>query len=90
MGGLRPLIPAAKRGGRPRTTDMRAALNAIFCLLRTGCPWRSLPRDGFPPRATVCNIFRAFRNHPARAMGVMKFRLLLHWQSASNSMGEDR
>jgi putative transposase of IS4/5 family DUF4096 len=27
---LEPLIPAAKRGGRPRKTDMRAAMNAIF------------------------------------------------------------
>jgi hypothetical protein len=26
---LEPLIPAAKSGGRPRTTDMRAAMNAI-------------------------------------------------------------
>ena len=37
---LEPLIPAAKPGGRPRKTDMRAAMNAIFYLLRTGCPWR--------------------------------------------------
>ena len=27
---LEPLIPAAKPGGRPRKTDMRAAMNAIF------------------------------------------------------------
>jgi hypothetical protein len=32
------LIPEARRGGRPRKTDMRAATNAIFYLLRTGCP----------------------------------------------------
>ena len=58
---LGPLIPDAKPGGRPRKTDMRAAMNAIFYLLRTGCPWRSLPRDGFPPRSTVYNIFRKFQ-----------------------------
>jgi transposase len=56
-----PLIPAAKPGGRPRKTDMRAAMNAIFFLLRTGCPWRYLPRGAFPPRSTVYNIFRAFQ-----------------------------
>jgi transposase len=39
---------------------MRAAMNAILYLLRTGCPWRYLPRDGFPPRSTVYNIFRKF------------------------------
>lgn len=50
---LQPLIPGARPGGRPRKTDMRAAMNAILYLLRTGCPWRYLPRDGFPPRSTV-------------------------------------
>lgn len=58
---LEPLIPPAKPGGRPRETNMREAINAIFYLLRTGCPWRYLPRDGFPPRSTVYNIFRNFQ-----------------------------
>lgn len=58
---LKPLIPPAKPGGRPRHTDMREAMNAILYLLRTGCPWRYLPRDGFPPRSTVSNIFRNFQ-----------------------------
>jgi Putative transposase of IS4/5 family (DUF4096) len=40
---------------------MRAAMNAILHLLRTGCPWRYLPRDSFPPRSTVYNIFRKFQ-----------------------------
>jgi putative transposase len=31
---LEPLIPAARSSGRPRQTDMRAAMNAIFYLLR--------------------------------------------------------
>lgn len=58
---LEPLIPGAKPGGRPRKTNMREAINAILYLLRTGCPWRYLPRDGFPPRSTVYNIFRGFQ-----------------------------
>jgi putative transposase len=58
---LAPLIPPAKPGGRPRKTDMRSAMNAIFYLLRTGCPWRYLPGRVFPPRSTVYNIFRAFQ-----------------------------
>src|ERR1700730_32929 len=32
---LKPLTPEALPGGRPRKTDMRAAMNAIFYLLRT-------------------------------------------------------
>jgi putative transposase len=37
---------------------MRAAMNAILFLLRTGCPWRYLPRDSFPPHTTGYHIFR--------------------------------
>src|SRR5215471_20323250 len=60
---LEPLIPSTRRGGRPRKTNMRAAMNAILYLLRTGCPWRYLPRDHFPPRSTVYNIFRKFQRN---------------------------
>src|SRR5271169_7114355 len=62
---LEPLIPPADPGGRPRKTDMRSAMNAIFYLLRTGCPWRYLPRCAFPPRSTVYNIFRQFQRDGA-------------------------
>jgi len=58
---LEPMIPSARPRGRPRKTDMRAAMNAILYLLRTGCPWRYLPRDRFSPRSTVYNIFRKFQ-----------------------------
>jgi len=53
---IEPLIPPAKPGGRPRKTDMRAVLNAINYLLRTGCQWACLPRD-FPPKSTVYDYF---------------------------------
>src|SRR5271167_4533733 len=52
-----PMLPAARRGGRPRTTNIRAVLNAIFFLLRTGCQWRLLPRE-FPVWSTVYHYFR--------------------------------
>ena len=32
------------KGGRPRMDD-RQALDAIFYVLRTGCPWKALPRS---------------------------------------------
>lgn len=47
-----PLIHPAKRGGRPRTVDVREVLNAIFYVLWTGCQWKALPKD-LPPRSTV-------------------------------------
>jgi len=56
---LEPLIPSAKPGGRPRTTNMRAVVNAIFYTLRAGCQWRRLPRD-HPPVATVYGYVQAW------------------------------
>jgi transposase len=57
---IAPLLPPPKRRGRPRTTDLREVLNAIFYLLTTGCQWSMLPRD-FPPRATVHRYFGAWQ-----------------------------
>ena len=54
---LEPLIPPAAPGGRPRTTDMREVVNAIFYRNRNGCTWRALPHD-FPPWSTVYNYFK--------------------------------
>ena len=47
-----PLIRPAKRGGRPRTVDVREVLNAVFYVLWTGCQGKALPKD-LPPRSTV-------------------------------------
>ena len=56
---LQPLIPPARPGGRPRQTDMREVVNALFYLTREGCSWRALPHD-FPPWKTVYNYFQWF------------------------------
>ena len=56
-----PFIPAARPGGRPRKTDVRRVLDALFYLVRTGCQWRHLPPPpAFPPWQTVYGYFRAF------------------------------
>ena len=57
---IQPLIPAAKRGGRPRTVDMREVFNAIIYVLKTGCQWDHLPHD-FPPKGTVYHYFNTWR-----------------------------
>src|ERR1051326_3762550 len=57
---LAPLIPAAKPGGRPRSVEMRHILNGLFYVLRTGCPWRYLPRE-YGPWPTVYDYFRRWR-----------------------------
>jgi putative transposase len=56
-----PILPTARPGGRPRTTNLRAVLNAIFYLLRTGCQWRMLPRE-FPPWGTVYHYFQGWQS----------------------------
>src|SRR4051794_9639618 len=56
-----PLIPPARPGGRPRTTEMRRLLDGLSYLVRTGCRWRHLPPPpAFPPRRTVYGYMRAF------------------------------
>ena len=56
-----PLIPPAKRGGRPRSTDMREVVEAILFIASGGCQWRMLPGD-FPPVSTVRGYFYAWRD----------------------------
>lgn len=57
---IEPLIPPPKKGGRPRSVNMREIINAILYLLRSGCAWRMLPND-FPPWGTVHYYYRVFR-----------------------------
>src|SRR5262245_20277381 len=55
------LIPVYP-GGRPRKTNLRDVLDAIFYVLRTGCQWRYLPKD-FPPKSTVWKYFDEWRHN---------------------------
>jgi transposase len=57
---IEPMVPPPKPGGRPRTTDVRTAINGILYLSRTGCAWRMLPKD-FGPWPTVHDYYRNFR-----------------------------
>jgi transposase len=56
---IEPHLPVSS-GGRPRKTDLRDVVNAIFYILRTGCQWRYLPKD-FPPKSTVWRYFDRWR-----------------------------
>jgi transposase len=53
---IEPHMPAAKRLRRPRAIELRAVLDAILYIARTGCRWRMLPKD-FPPFTTVQGYF---------------------------------
>jgi transposase len=58
---VEPHIPVYP-GGRPRKTDLRDVVDAIFYVLRTGCQWRYLPKD-FPPKSTVWRYFDEWRHN---------------------------
>ena len=53
-------LAAPKATGRPKMHATREILNAIFYVVRGGCPWRLLPND-FPPWKTVYHYFRSWR-----------------------------
>jgi putative transposase len=53
-------LPTAKQRGRPKVHAPREILNAVFYILKSGCPWRLLPRE-FQPWRSVYHWFRAWR-----------------------------
>jgi putative transposase len=57
---INPHLPRPTVRGRPRLHGLRAVLNAVFYVLKSGCPWRLLPKD-FPPWKTVYDWFRRWR-----------------------------
>jgi putative transposase len=58
---IEPHLPVYP-GGRPRRTDLRDVVDAVFYVLRTGCQWRYLPKD-FPPKSTVWRYFDEWRHN---------------------------
>ncbi len=48
---LEPHCPAGSRLGRPRKWTLRQIVDALLYNLRSGLPWRMLPKD-FPPVST--------------------------------------
>ena len=94
MGGVRPgdlteaqwrclqphLPPEKPRTGRPNG-DHRRILNGILWVLRTGAPWRDLPRR-YGPVGTVSSRFYRWR-----ASGVWE-RVLSALQAEADARGE--
>jgi putative transposase len=57
---IEPLLPVTNKPGRPRKYTLRAILNAVFYVLRTGCQWRCLPHD-LPHWKTAYHYLRLWR-----------------------------
>src|ERR1700758_5566786 len=43
---IEPHMPAVKRLGRPRVTELRSVVNAILYIARTGCQWVAATQHG--------------------------------------------
>jgi putative transposase len=56
---IKPLLPDAKPGGRPRTVDLREVVNTLFYQDRTGVQWDYLPHD-LSPKSTAWDYFVAW------------------------------
>src|SRR5438132_10868997 len=79
-GLIEPHMPAAKPLGRPREIELRAVLDAILYIARTGCQWRMLPKD-FPPFTTVQGYFYDWRD--GGLFEKINFALLLQAREAA-------
>lgn len=58
---IAPFMPACKRTGRPRTTELRDVCDALLYMAATGCQWAMIPND-FPPPSTVQRYFYDWRD----------------------------
>jgi len=77
---IEPHMPAAKPLGRPREIELRAVLDAILYIARSGCQWRMLPKD-FPPFTTVQGYFYDWRD--SGLFETINFALLLQAREAA-------
>jgi transposase len=58
---IAPMFPAARSGGRRRTTCLRKVMDAVLYIASSGCAWRMLPKC-FPAISTVRGYFYAWRD----------------------------
>jgi len=80
LGTDRALHAGSEPLGRPSETVLRAALDAILYIARTGCQWRMLPKD-FPPFTTVQGYFYDWRDNGLFEQ--INFELLLQVREAA-------
>src|ERR687894_435344 len=76
---ISPHLPSPTGQGRPRLHGLRAILDAVFYVLKSGCPWRLLPRE-FPPWKTVYDWLRRWRIDGTWERLNAELRERLRWQ----------
>jgi transposase len=77
---IRDVFPPPARTGRPRV-DWRAVIDGILWILRTGAPWRDLPKE-FGKWGTVYDLFSTWN-----ANGTLD-EILRRLQAAHVDVGE--
>ncbi|MBA2681576.1 MAG: IS5 family transposase [Ktedonobacteraceae bacterium] len=73
---LVPLIPPLKPDASYHLHERRESVNVILSVLRSGCPWRSLPHD-LPAWGTVYHSFRRWQHEGVwdRVLEVLRMQL---------------
>jgi transposase len=84
---LLPKEPPKPKGGRPRIPD-RAALGGIIFILRTGAPWRLLPRELGCGSGWTC--WRRLRDWQAIGVQALPHATVLNWLGDEGAIGWSR
>src|SRR5215203_2198365 len=84
---LLPKEPPKPKGGRPRISD-RAALAGIVFVLRTGCPWRLLPKELGCGSGATC--WRRLRDWQEAGVRLRLHETLLNWLGDEAAIGWSR
>ncbi|GHO51283.1 hypothetical protein KSX_94460 [Ktedonospora formicarum] len=73
---LEPLVPALSPEAAYYVHERREIVNAIFYVLRSGCPWRMLPHE-FPAWETVYYYFRKWEHEGVweRILHILRMRV---------------
>jgi transposase len=73
---LEPLIPPLSPDAAYHLHERRDLVNAILYVLRSGCPWRSLPHD-LPAWGTVYHYFRRWQREGVwdRVLETLRMRM---------------
>ena len=81
---LLPEPPEVRKPGRPRASD-RAALNGIWYVLWTGCPWKAVHKNWFGVSSSV--IHERFQTWRAKGIFAGMMRAMVQFYQTERTIG---